>query len=102
MIINNSNIFLVSYLGGSFGNALTNLINGAVINHWREPTQSNYHTMPWPYDSEQAFIRLNSPVNFFYPIDKFTVVQFHCVNSSILRNKFPDSKGIVLSHTPEQ
>jgi len=102
MIINNSNIFLVSYLGGSFGNALANLINGATGNHWQEPNQSNYHTTPWPYDSEQAFIRLDSEVNFFYPIDRFTVVQFHCLNSSILRNKFPNSKGILLSYTPDQ
>lgn len=102
MIIKNSNIFLISYLGGSFGNALANLINAAVINNWQEPNQIDYHTTPWPYDSDQAFIRLDSLVNFFYPIDKFTVVQFHCLNSSILRNKFPDSKGIVLSHTPEQ
>ena len=102
MIIKNSNIFLVSYLGGSFGNALANLINAAVINNWQKPNQTDYHTTPWPYDSDQAFIRLASPIDFFYPIDKFTVVQFHCLNSSILRNKFPDSKGIVLSYTPEQ
>jgi hypothetical protein len=102
MIIDNSNIFLVSYLGGSFGNALANLINAAVSNNWQKPNQSNYHTMQWPYDSEQAFIRLDSPVDFSDPIDQFTVVQFHCLNSFILRNRFPNSKGILLSYTPDQ
>jgi len=102
MHINNSNIFLVSYLGGSFGNALANLINTTVVNDWREPKQNNYHTVPWPYDSEQAFITPDSPLDFFYPIDQFTVTQFHCLNSDILRYRFPESNGVILSYMPEQ
>lgn len=106
------NIILVSYVSGTFGSSLVNLLSGAAechgefkmfnsnVNHW--------HRQKWTFDPVKyngGFITDDTVLEIPDIVEntsKYVVGQFHNMNINTLRKYFSNAKIIMLSINPEQ
>jgi hypothetical protein len=101
------NIILVSYVSGSFGSALVNLLTGSpdCYSNFKmfDPNKNHWHCQEWLFDAKNyngGFITEDTVIEIpQMPTDtnKFVVGQFHNMNSITLRKHFPNAKIVMLS-----
>lgn len=99
------NLILVTYVSGSFGSALVNLLCGSPDCHGQflASNGDNWHRQQWLFDSEKyasGFIDQTTEIQLPAAInqtEKYIVGQFHLMNADVLRKHFPQAKIIILS-----
>jgi hypothetical protein len=87
---------VISYLGGTFGNALAALVIGSQAGRIRLPNKNTFHTVNWPIESIDCTITKDSIIRFKKEINTGDVIQLHCLNAKLIAYKFPDSRCIML------
>lgn len=87
---------VLSYLGGSLGNALAHLITASCTGEVVAPYNETYHVKEWPYEYIDCTITDNSVMRWNKTIHAGDVIQVHCANADIVCKKFPASKCIML------
>ena len=88
---------VLSYLGGTFGNALASLINSSQSGVIKYPAGNTFHVSHWPIDPIDCTILKDKTVKFTKKVAENDIVQLHCLNAKLIRYKFPDSKLVLLT-----
>tara|TARA_R110000822_G_scaffold308530_1_gene436599 strand:+ start:157 stop:834 length:678 start_codon:yes stop_codon:yes gene_type:complete len=97
MIYNIPGSIVISYLGGTFGNALASLINSSRSRVIKYPTGNTFHVVNWPIDPIDCTILKDKPVRFTKKVAENDIMQLHCLNAELIHYKFPASKIILLT-----
>lgn len=87
---------VLSYLGGTFGNALASVIESSRTGRIRLPNKNTFHIVNWPIESIDCTITKDSIIRFKKEINTGDVIQLHCLNAKLITYKFPDSRCIML------
>jgi hypothetical protein len=101
MIYNYPDNILISYLGGTFGNALSGLILSAISNNIYHPNNNNFHVIDWPIETSSCMITEDSVIKFKRQLSANDIIQLHCLNADLIYYKFPASRSILLTCNPE-
>ena len=105
------NIILVSYVSGSFGSSLVNLLMGSsdCVGEFKmfNPNVKHWHRQKWIFDPQLhgGFITENTiidPPTIVNDTSKYIVGQFHNMNALTLKKHFSKSKIIMLSVNKKQ
>lgn len=88
---------IISFVGGTFGNALAHLIMSSQTNELYHPIDKTFHQTDWPFDFINCLITNDSTINWNKEILPNDIVQVHCANADILAYKFPSSKLLLLT-----
>jgi len=91
---------VLSYLGGTFGNALASAIESSRTGRVKLPKNNTFHVVNWPLESIDCTITKNNPIKFTKEITPSDIIQLHCLNSELISYKFPDSQCIMLDCNP--
>ena len=97
MIYNIPGSIVISYLGGTFGNALAALINSAQSGVIKYPIGNTFHVINWPINSIDCTILKDKAIEFTKKVGENDIVQLHCLNANLVYYKFPASKIILLT-----
>jgi hypothetical protein len=87
---------VLSYLGGTFGNALASVIESSSTGRIRLPNKNTFHTVIWPIESIDCTITKDSIIRFKKEINTGDIIQLHCLNAKLIAYKFPNSRCIML------
>jgi len=91
---------VLSYLGGTFGNALATLIDTSRTGKIKQPNGRTFHVNNWPIESIDCTITKNDPIRFRKKIELDDIIQVHCLNTELIAYKFPHSQCIMLDCQP--
>lgn len=97
MIYNIPGSIVISYLGGTFGNALAALISSAQSGVIKYPIGNTFHVINWPINSIDCTILKDKAIEFTKKVGENDIVQLHCLNANLVYYKFPASKIILLT-----
>lgn len=97
MVYNYPGTIVLSYLGGTFGNALASTIISTRTKQIQQPNGNTYHVNKWPIDPIDCSITYENIVRFNKPITPNDIIQLHCLNADLILYKFPESKNILLT-----
>lgn len=91
---------VISYLGGTFGNALASMITASQTGIVQLPVHNIFHVANWPYEYIDCTITKHNVIRFNKNIVPGDIVQLHCLNAELVSYKFPSSQCILLTCQP--
>jgi hypothetical protein len=97
MIYSFPDSIVLSFLGGTFGNALGTLIESSLTGKVKKPVNNTFHVNNWPFASIECTITKDSILNFTKKINPTDLIYLHCLNAELVQHKFPTSRCILLT-----
>jgi len=103
MIVDIPGSLVISYLGGCFGNSLAAAIIMSKKNITILPKNENFHDCTdWVLETPSEMITMDSDIKLRRSPGSITdIIQVHCLNTLLLKCKFPSSHRVLLTCTPD-